>query len=48
MVDFKAALEQVRVEGSEVEERRMKEELRGAEVALKRSKSKDYYKILGE
>lgn len=45
--DFKASLEQVRIDGSQVEERSLKQELKEAELALKRSKSKDYYKILG-
>ncbi|KAF8585459.1 TPR-like protein [Ramaria rubella] len=45
--DFKASLEQVRIDGSQTEERALKQELKDAEVALKRSKSKDYYKILG-
>ncbi|KAF8521602.1 hypothetical protein BU17DRAFT_75424 [Hysterangium stoloniferum] len=44
--DFKASLEQVQNDGSQTEERALKQELREAEVALKRSKTKDYYKIL--
>lgn len=44
--DFKAALEHVRVDGSQAEERALRQELRDAEVALRRSKAKDYYKIL--
>ncbi|KIJ30739.1 hypothetical protein M422DRAFT_70960 [Sphaerobolus stellatus SS14] len=47
ITDFKASLEQVRIEGSQAEERNLKQELKDAEIALKRSKSKDYYKILG-
>lgn len=46
--DFKASLEQVRADGSQAEERAVKQELKEAEIALKRSKSKDYYKILGK
>lgn len=45
--DFKASNEQVRIDGSQTEERGLKKELREAEIALKRSKTKDYYKILG-
>ena len=45
--DFKASLEQVQIDGSQAEERSLKQELRSAEIALKRSKTKDYYKILG-
>ncbi|KAF8490106.1 hypothetical protein JB92DRAFT_3147931 [Gautieria morchelliformis] len=46
VTDLNAALEHARTEGSAAEERGLKEELRAAEVALKRSKTKDYYKIL--
>lgn len=46
--DFKVSLEHVRADGSQSEERALKQELKEAEVALKRSKTKDYYKILGK
>ncbi len=36
------------MEGNAADERALKAELQKAEVALKRSKTKDYYKILGE
>ena len=45
--DFKESLKHVSVDGSQAEERALKAELKEAEIALKRSKSKDYYKILG-
>ena len=47
VTDFKASLEQVQIEGSQTEERALRQELKEAEIALRRSKSKDYYKILG-
>ncbi|TFK48414.1 protein prenylyltransferase [Heliocybe sulcata] len=45
--DFKASMEQAGVEGSDADVRALKDELKKAEAALKRSKTKDYYKILG-
>ena len=42
---FRASLEHVRVGGSQAEER-VRQELHDAEVALRWSKVKDYYKIL--
>ena len=45
--DFKTAIEQAGVEGADADVRSLKGELKKAEAALKRSKTKDYYKILG-
>ncbi|KAF9650720.1 DnaJ-domain-containing protein, partial [Thelephora ganbajun] len=47
VADFKAALEQAKLEDSIAEVRSLQAELKKAEAALKRSKTKDYYKILG-
>lgn len=47
VADFKAALEQAKFEESAAEVRSLQTELKKAEAALKRSKTKDYYKILG-
>lgn len=47
VVDYKAALEQAKFEDSVAEVRSLQTELKKAEAALKRSKTKDYYKILG-
>lgn len=47
VVEFKAALEQAKFEDSVTELRSLQTELKKAEAALKRSKTKDYYKILG-
>ncbi|KAI0071577.1 TPR-like protein [Panus rudis PR-1116 ss-1] len=47
VTDFKAAIEQAEMEGSDADVRALKSELKKAELALKRSKTKDYYKILG-
>lgn len=47
VADFKAALEQAKFEDSIAEVRSLQAELKKAEAALKRSKTKDYYKILG-
>ncbi|KDQ06644.1 hypothetical protein BOTBODRAFT_39447 [Botryobasidium botryosum FD-172 SS1] len=44
--DFKAALEACSIEGNAGEEKALANELKQAEVQLKRSKTKDYYKIL--
>ena len=47
MADFKSAIEYAETEGADGDVRALKTELRKAEVDLKRSKTKDYYKILG-
>ena len=47
VADFRAALEQAKFEDSIAEVRSLQAELKKAEAALKRSKTKDYYKILG-
>lgn len=47
IADFQAALAQAKFEDSIAEVRSLQTELKKAEAALKRSKSKDYYKILG-
>ena len=47
IADFKEAIEQVKMDGNSSDERSLASELRKAEAALKRSKTKDYYKILG-
>ncbi|KAJ7777277.1 hypothetical protein B0H16DRAFT_1302037 [Mycena metata] len=49
VADFKAAIQQVGMDGSagEADLKALKTELKKAEAALKRSKTKDYYKILG-
>ena len=49
IADFKSAIQQAQTEGSatDADVRALKGELKKAEAALKRSKSKDYYKILG-
>ncbi|KAI0673123.1 DnaJ-domain-containing protein [Trametes maxima] len=47
IADFKSAIEQASIEGSDADVRALRGEQRKAEVALKQSKSKDYYKILG-
>lgn len=44
--DFKSALEASMVEASTQEQKALEKEIRLAEVQLKRSKGKDYYKIL--
>ena len=45
--DFRTAMEQAESEGSDADVKALKAELKKAEVDLKRSKTKDYYKILG-
>ncbi|KAF7789780.1 hypothetical protein EIP86_000726 [Pleurotus ostreatoroseus] len=45
--DFKAAIEHAESEGSDADVRALRTELKKAELDLKRSKTKDYYKILG-
>lgn len=47
IADYRAALEQAKFEDSVAEVRSLQTELKKAEAALKRSKTKDYYKILG-
>ncbi|KAF5362268.1 hypothetical protein D9756_002064 [Leucocoprinus leucothites] len=49
IADFKSAIQQAQTEGSATDNdvRALKVELKKAEAALKRSKTKDYYKILG-
>lgn len=47
VADFKASIEQAGVEGADTDVRALRVELKKAEAALKRSKTKDYYKILG-
>lgn len=49
IADFKSAIQQAQTEGSatDADVRALKTELKKAEAALKRSKTKDYYKILG-
>ncbi|KAJ6624856.1 hypothetical protein B0H10DRAFT_2004434 [Mycena sp. CBHHK59/15] len=49
VADFKSAIQQVGMDGSagDADVRALKTELKKAEAALKRSKTKDYYKILG-
>lgn len=49
VADFKSAIQQATTEGSatEADIRALKVDLKKAEAALKRSKTKDYYKILG-
>ncbi|PFH45819.1 hypothetical protein AMATHDRAFT_71065 [Amanita thiersii Skay4041] len=47
--DFKSAIQQAQMEGAatDADVRALKTDLKKAEAALKRSKTKDYYKILG-
>ncbi|TFK90917.1 protein prenylyltransferase [Polyporus arcularius HHB13444] len=47
IADFKSAIEQAGFENCDADVRALKGELKKAELALKRSKTKDYYKILG-
>ncbi|KAK0207969.1 hypothetical protein DFS33DRAFT_397101 [Desarmillaria ectypa] len=49
VADFKSAIQQAQSDGNstDADVRALKAELKKAEVALKRSKTKDYYKILG-
>lgn len=48
IADFKTAIEQAEFENCDADAKALKTELRKAEVDLKRSKTKDYYKILGK
>jgi DnaJ homolog subfamily C member 7 len=47
IADFKSAVQQAGVEGNDGDVRALRTELKKAEADLKRSKTKDYYKILG-
>jgi tetratricopeptide (TPR) repeat protein len=47
IADFRSALEQAEFESADGDVRALRGELKRAEAALKRSKTKDYYKILG-
>ncbi|KAH7918272.1 TPR-like protein [Leucogyrophana mollusca] len=47
IADFKSSMEQADFDGNDADVRSLRTELRKAEAALKRSKTKDYYKILG-
>ena len=47
IVDFRSALEQAEFESADADVRALRGELKRAEAALRRSKTKDYYKILG-
>ena len=47
VADFKAALEQAKSEDNTIEVLLLQAELETAKTALKKSKRKDYYKILG-
>ena len=47
IADFKSAIEQAEYDGNSADVKALKAELKKAELALKRSKTKDYYKILG-
>jgi len=47
IADFRAAIEQAEFESADGDVRALRGELKRAEAALKRSKTKDYYKILG-
>ncbi|KAG6809565.1 hypothetical protein H0H92_015747 [Tricholoma furcatifolium] len=47
IADFKSAIEHAAGEGTDADVRALRAELKKAEAALKRSKTKDYYKILG-
>jgi DnaJ family protein C protein 7 len=48
VADFRSSIEHAGFEGLDAEVRALKVELKKAEAALKRSKTKDYYKILGK
>lgn len=47
ITDFRASMEQAEFEGVDADVRALRSELKKAEAALKRSKTKDYYSILG-
>lgn len=46
VADFKSALEQAGMDGTDQDVRSLRDDVKKAEAALKRSKTKDYYKIL--
>lgn len=48
VADFNTSIEQAEFEGADGDVRTLRSELKKAEIALKRSKTKDYYKILGQ
>lgn len=48
VADFKSSIEQAGFENADADVRSLRTELKKAEAALKRSKTKDYYKILGK
>jgi DnaJ family protein C protein 7 len=47
VTDFKSSIQQAEFESADADVRSLRGELKKAEAALKRSKTKDYYKILG-
>jgi len=47
VADFKSSIEQAEFESADADVRSLRAELKKGEAALKRSKTKDYYKILG-
>lgn len=47
VADFNSSIEQAGFENADADVRSLRTELKKAEAALKRSKTKDYYKILG-
>ena len=47
VASFQSAIEEAGVDGNDADVRALRAELKKAEAALKRSKTKDYYKILG-
>ncbi|KIK79156.1 hypothetical protein PAXRUDRAFT_834232 [Paxillus rubicundulus Ve08.2h10] len=47
VVDFRSSVESAESENAQADARSLKAELKKAEAALKRSKTKDYYKIIG-
>ncbi|KAH9074925.1 hypothetical protein EDB83DRAFT_2515802 [Lactarius deliciosus] len=47
IADFRSAIEQAEFDGADADVRALRGELKRAEAALRRSKTKDYYKILG-
>ncbi|KIJ21013.1 hypothetical protein PAXINDRAFT_165811 [Paxillus involutus ATCC 200175] len=47
VADFRSSIEYAESENAQADARSLKTELKKAEAALKRSKTKDYYKILG-
>jgi DnaJ family protein C protein 7 len=48
VADFRSSIEQAEFERADADVRSLKVELKKAEAALKHSKTKDYYKILGK